>query len=161
MGIFFCVVALAIGGILSGIFHASVPIIIALVYVGTFIVWSISDDHPKFNAFITFVVGLVNAIVFISTGKVWLFFLLLAWIGYVKTHRVWGEYAYYDYVTIDEKIYAFFDDSTTTTVHVIATLLSIGFYCVLGFAALSAPSLAFIPVVWLGYRTIRVFMAAE
>ena len=49
MGIFFCVIALAIGGILSGIFHASVPIIIALVYVATFIVWSVSDDHPKFK----------------------------------------------------------------------------------------------------------------
>lgn len=154
------IAALIIGGALWAFLGTAVPFYIALAFIGTLIIWTISDAHPKFNAFVTFVAGLIGAIVVQSIGVNWIWICILGWIGYVKTHRVWGEVAYYDYITIDEKIYQFFDEAGTDAVHIFATLLSIAFYVILGALAYNAPALAFIVPAFLFYRMIRVFCAA-
>ncbi|MBE6555886.1 MAG: hypothetical protein E7663_06670 [Ruminococcaceae bacterium] len=158
--VFVCIVGLVIGGVLTAALDTAIPIVIALCFVGTLIVWSLSDDHPQFNAIVAVIVSLVNAIVFIKTGTAWLYFLLLAWIGYIKTHRVWSDFVAYDYFTIDETIYQWFDDAGTTAVHIMATVLSIAFYMILGALALEIKAVAFLPVAFLLYRAIRVCQAS-
>lgn len=157
---FVIIVALIIGVALWSFLGTIVPFYIALAFIGTLIIWTISDAHPKFNAFVTFLAGLIGAIAVQSIGVNWIWICILGWIGYVKTHRVWGEVAFYDYVTFDEKIYQFFDEAGTDAVHIGATVLSIAFYILLGSLAYSGPALAFVVPAFLLYRMLRVFRAA-
>ena len=158
--IFVSVVALIIGGVLTGILGATLPILIAIGFVVALIVWALSSDYPKFNAAFSLVACGVGAALLISNGNSVMWLVILALIGYLKTSRLWEGCAVYDYVTIDEKIYEFFDDGATTFLQVTGTILCIAFWVVIGSPALEFPAMVILPLGFLLYRTVRVFMAA-
>ena len=153
--------ALPIGGVLWAWLHTPLPFYIALAFAVTLFVWAISDNHPKLNALITFGVGLAGAMMVQITGPIWVWSALLCWIGYMKTHGVWGEVAHFNYVTPDEKIYRFFEEDGTDGTHLIATVLSIALYLLAGLFAYVWRPLAFLVVAFLLYRLIRVLISAK
>lgn len=153
--------ALPVGGILWACLHTPLPFYIALALTFTLLVWAISDSHPKLNAFITFGIGLAGAVLVQKTGPHWMWPALLSWIGYMKTHGVWGEVAYFNYKTPDEKIYRFFEEDGTDGTHLVATMLSVGLYLLAGTLVYIWLPLAFLIAAFLLYRMIRVFIAAK
>ena len=71
------IAALIIGGALWAFLGSALPFYIALGFIVTLIVWTVSDAHPKFNAFITFAAGLGGAVAVqrIGVGGIWIFIL--------------------------------------------------------------------------------------
>ena len=153
--------ALPIGGALWAILHTVLPFHIALTVTGTLLFWAISDTHPKLNALVTFLVGLAGALLVQNSGPCWMWSAILAWIGFMKTHGVWGEVAYFNYKTFDEKIYRFFEEDGTDGTHLVATMLSMGLYLLAGVLVFAWAPLAFLVVGFLFYRMIRVFISAK
>jgi hypothetical protein len=161
MGIYIFVglVALVIGGVLTSVLGSTLPILIAVGFIVALVVWALSSDYPKFNAAFSLIACGVGAFL-LSSGNTVMWFVILGIVGYLKTSRLWEGCAVYDYVTFDEKIYEFFDDGATLFLQVTGTLLCIGFYMLIGAPAVTNPILAILPIGFLLYRAIRVFMAA-
>ncbi len=153
--------ALPVGGILWACLHTPIPFYIAAVFTATLLIWAISDTHPKLNALITFAIGLAGAMMVQKTGPIWVWSAILCWIGYMKTHGVWGEVAYFNYIMPDEKIYRFFEEDGTDGTHLIATVISISLYLAAGLLAYLWAPLAFVVVAFLFYRMIRVICVAK
>ncbi|MBQ3063815.1 MAG: hypothetical protein IJC99_03325 [Clostridia bacterium] len=153
--------ALPVGGVLWACLHTPLPFYIALAFAATLLVWAISDNHPKLNAVITFGVGLAGAVMVQITGPFWVWSACLAWIGYMKTHGVWGEVAYFSYRMPDEKIYRFFEEDGTDAIHLVATGLSIALYLAAGLLVYLWTPLAFLVAAFLLYRMLRVICVAK
>lgn len=102
----------------------------------------------------------VSAVLLISSGNSVMWLVILGLIGYLKTSHLWVGCAVYDYVTIDKKIYQFFDEGTTTFLQVTGTILCIAFWVVIGVPTLELPAMVILLLGFLLYRTVRVFMAA-
>ena len=153
--------ALPVGGVLWALLHTPLPFYIALAVTGTLLIWAISDKHPKLNAFITFGMGLAGAMMVQQTGPHWVWSALLFWIGFMKTHGVWGEVAYFNYKMPDEKIYRFFEEDGTDGTHLVATMLSVGLYLLAGVLVFAWAPLAYLIATFLFYRLIRVLISAK
>lgn len=136
---------------------------IAIVYLISDIVWILGDYNPRYNAVFTVILGTAAATTFVITKNEVHFYALLMWVGYFKSQRLWGQVYVYDqyYDLLDEKIYNFVNEDSSLYARFLATFGVCVFYVVLGAAQVYFTPLAFVPVVFLIYRMIRIFQTCE
>lgn len=135
---------------------------VAIVFVATVAVWNVSVRYPNINSLISILVAVGAAIYYCITKNDMVFGLLLAWVGYIKTTRLWTDHISYGATFPDEKLYDLAGDSNLNERdRIVATVIVMIFYIVLGFLTKVWTPLAFVPALFLLYRGIRIFQTAD
>ena len=169
--VFVSIVALAISGWFWNISSFSGVFFVVLAFVVQAVPIGFNQDNPRFIAVWQSICTLAATIVVITVEDTivsyCIMFTTLVAIAFFKTMPVWDNRFFDVYVNsepimIEEKLYNIIDQSMSDGLRYAVVIPVVIFYCMLMAPYILAEGeeiiLAFLPFVFVLYRTVRIFM---